>query len=85
MKKGLGRKLVDVLSVCYLTGAIFLAGVVCFQCFPEFKDRLRHIMIGLENGPVQEAFSTFADSLEAGIPLKDSLKATVEWLVSNVC
>ena len=75
MNNSSGRSLADILSAWYLCAAIFLLGAVSMHCFPTMESGLKCMMVGLKDGPVQQAFSMIADGLEAGIPLSESLRS----------
>lgn len=70
-------------SVVYVLAALCLLLGVCGYCYPEIGDGLRQAVAGWEESPVREAFSTLADGLEAGLPMKDTVEASFEVLFGN--
>ena len=76
----IGSAVAGVLSFVYLAGSLWLLLAVCGHCCPRLENRVRSVIGGLEDSPVREAFVTFSDGLEAGLPIRDTVEASVEIL-----
>ena len=73
-----------VLSVIYVLGALCLLVLVCGVCYPELAQKIRHVIGGWEGGTLQEAFGTLSDGLEAGLPVKETVEASIEVLIRDL-
>ena len=72
------------LSVVYVAGALFLLALVCGLCYPELAEKVRHVIGGWEGGTLQEAFGTLSEGLEAGLPVKETVEASIEVLIRDL-
>ena len=79
-----GSGIATFFSVLYMLAALCLLFGVCSYCYPQVGERVRQVIGGLEEGAVQEAFGTLADGLEAGLPVKETIAASVEVLLGDV-
>lgn len=79
-----GHGVLTFFSVLYILAALCMLLGVCSFCYPEIKTFFQQIFGGMEDSPVREAFGTLADGLEAGMPVKETVVATVEILLGDV-
>ena len=79
-EKKKGSKLAAFFSTVYLLAALCLLLGVVGRCFPSVEQRLRTMLTGWEDNPLQEAFHTLADGLEAGLPVGETVEASIEVL-----
>jgi len=71
-------------SVLYILAALCMLLGVCSFCYPQFCEHVLQVVGGMEDSPVREAFGTLADGLEAGLPVKETVAASVEVLLGDV-
>ena len=83
-EKQKGNWLANLLSVLYMVAAVCLLFAVCGCCYPRMGDQVRQMIGGWKNGPVQESFRVLTESLEAGLPMKETVKASVEVLFGEL-
>lgn len=83
-EKERGNRILSLLSALYVAGALLLLGSVCENCYPDVGNRLRQVLVGLEDNPVREAFATLADGLEAGLPVVDTVFSSFEVLLGEL-
>lgn len=81
-KKGSG--VAAFFSFLYILAALCLLLGVCSFCYPQVGERVRQVIGGWEESAVREAFGTLADGLEAGLPVKETVAASVEVLLGDV-
>jgi len=43
-------------------------------CYPEVERDIYDVIAGLETSPIRQAFYTISDGLEAGEPIKETMK-----------
>ena len=77
-------KILTVLSVLYVLSAAILLIVVCGVCYPQLGDTVRQVIGGWQDGAMQEAFGTLADGLGAGLPVKETVAASIEVLIRDL-
>lgn len=63
------------ISVIFSFVALLL---VVRYCCPELEENLRNVIGGVDTAPVRQAFHVMADGLEAGIPVKETVKEAVQ-------
>lgn len=83
MERQKGSNLATFLSLLYVAAALVLLLGVCGWCYPEFSQRAKEVLGGWENGQVRQAFSTLAEGLEAGEPVKETLSQSFEVLLGE--
>ena len=85
MKKHAGFSgFLRLLSFCYLCAAIWLLLNVCGHRYPWLETRAKAVIGGLEQGAFQEAFGTLSDGLEAGLPVGETVAASIEVLIGDI-
>ena len=82
-EKRKGSKLSNWISVLYLFAALWLLGTVCNTCYPALTEPVITYLIGMEDNPVREAFSTFVNGVEQGNAMPDVVSASVEVLLGE--
>ena len=83
MERQKGSGIATFLSILYVAAALALLLGVCGWCYPEFSQRAKEVLRGWENGQVRQAFSTLAEGLEAGEPVKETLSESIEVLLGE--
>ena len=84
MKKPAGFSgFLRLLSFCYLCAAVWLLLTVCGFCYSEVETRVKQVFGGWEQGTFQEAFGTLSDGLEAGLPVGETVSASIEVLLGD--
>ena len=68
----------SVISVIFSFVALLL---VVRYCYPELEENLRNVIGGVDTAPVRQAFHIMADGLEAGLPIKETVREAVQILV----
>ena len=63
-------------SGVYLLAAVLLLLCVCGYCYPQ----TRQMFAGMEDSPVRQAFSTLAEGLETGEPVRSTMTDAVQVL-----
>lgn len=77
-------RILTVLSVIYVAGALWLLLTVCGFCYPQVGESVRQALAGLEDSALQEAFGTLTEGLEAGLPVRETVAASIEVLVGEI-
>ena len=55
--------------------------LVVRYCCPELEEDIRSVIGGVDTAPVRQAFHVIADGLEAGMPIRDTVKSAVQIFV----
>jgi len=84
MEEKRSSPLLNILSVLYVAGAVYLLFLVCTHCYPQTEEYLRQALAGLEDSPVRAAFSVLTEGLQQGQPVVECLTDSCEVLFSEI-
>ena len=77
-------RVANLLSAIYVVVAVCLLFSVCRYCYPLMGEQVRQVIGGWKDGPIQEAFYVLTESLEAGLPLRETVSASAEVLFGEL-
>lgn len=77
------EKMKNICSFLYLIFALILVCGVYLKTHPDVNERLKDVAVELNQGRAQEVFCTFADCMEMGLPLEETLWITRDLILDD--
>lgn len=66
-----------------VTLLMLLLLLVCSYCYPDLEEKASDWVMGLDTGPVREAFRIVSEGLEEGAPIRDTVSDAMDTLLEK--